>query len=277
LVLPVQNFIDDMELLRTSGSVLGLDEAVELLYSDAAMPPMPTVITFDDGFIEQFEVAFPVLRSLGLPATFFVVGSCSNDSGVVRWLDAFYALLDSCDGSEWSWQPAAIEHERLEFDTRSWRGVDAVKRVLRNAPEDVRHALIEELGEILRTKLDMRSLSSKLYMSSGHLRALAEAGMTIGAHSMSHADLSVLSTEEVRAELAESRDFVRSLTARDRISFAYPFGGPESYTPAVVESVRRAGFLCACTAIPGVNDSVTSRFELRRIDATRYRRSGPTF
>ena len=101
-------------------------------------------------------------------------------------------------------------------------------------------------------------LAGERMMTSRELSELASAGFELGAHTVTHPDLSSMSYEECLAEMTESRDVVAAIAGRPVRTFAYPFG---HYGPAAIEAARDAGFDAAVTC---VNRGSWSRFEMKR-------------
>jgi len=102
----------------------------------------------------------------------------------------------------------------------------------------------------------------KPLMTREQLDQWLAAGMEVGSHSLSHQRLPELPEETARCEIAESRAVLRSMLGVPIEHFAYPFG---SFTPDVVELVRRAGYSSAVTVVPGVARASGDPLQLPRI------------
>jgi peptidoglycan/xylan/chitin deacetylase (PgdA/CDA1 family) len=82
-------------------------------------------------------------------------------------------------------------------------------------------------------------------LTCSELGELAAAGMTIGAHTMSHPVLSQLPAESAFAEISESKACLESTLQETVWAFAYPFGDPQSVTPQILDMARAAGYNAA--------------------------------
>lgn len=93
--------------------------------------------------------------------------------------------------------------------------------------------------------LEHPDLPGRAIVHASRLRELADAGMEIGGHSATHADLAALEPERAAAELRESRVRLQEILDRPVRGMAYPFG---RYTPATIAATRAAGYgyACAC-------------------------------
>jgi peptidoglycan/xylan/chitin deacetylase (PgdA/CDA1 family) len=106
------------------------------------------------------------------------------------------------------------------------------------------------------------------WMTWDHVRALHRRGFEIGAHTRTHVDLGVVSTDEAHEEIAGSRrELERQLGGAVGL-FAYPYGRRHNLTDANLELVRAAGFRCCCSCFGGVNTRGSDPFRLARVAVT---------
>ncbi|HWO89860.1 MAG TPA: polysaccharide deacetylase family protein, partial [Gemmatimonadales bacterium] len=111
------------------------------------------------------------------------------------------------------------------------------------------------------------------WMTWSDVRRLAAEGFEVGAHTINHVDLGVVSDEVAEQEIGGSRDRLeQELSTRVQL-FSYPFGRAENITAAHRDRVRRAGFLCCASAFGGVVSPSSNPFELRRIPISRWFKS----
>ncbi len=101
-------------------------------------------------------------------------------------------------------------------------------------------------------------------MDAGQVREWLAAGHDIGSHTLTHPILSQLSTTEAREEISASRKKLEDVFGMPIRHFCYPFG---DYDQKTVDLVREAGYETACTTTPGLNQTTTNPFEIRRIMA----------
>jgi peptidoglycan/xylan/chitin deacetylase (PgdA/CDA1 family) len=108
-----------------------------------------------------------------------------------------------------------------------------------------------------------RGLPPRPLLSASQLRALADAGLTIGSHSCTHVCLPEVSPDVAQTEIAVSKFELESILGREVRHFAYPYG---SFNDAVREMVVHAGYRSACSTLSGFNRPGEDPFRLRRID-----------
>ena len=193
----IDRFIEHMAMLKRRYPVLSLSDAVSQLDSGPYLGPHVVVVTFDDGYADNYEAAAPILEHFGIPATFFVTAGLVGTSG-------------------------SFAH-------------------------------------------DQRSPHRFANLSWDQVRSLAARGFEIGSHGMTHANLGRSPLSDARREVRESRETLeRVLTAPVR-SFAYPFGGREDITPAVLEEIGAAGFTLIASAYGGTNAGRIDPNNIRRV------------
>jgi peptidoglycan/xylan/chitin deacetylase (PgdA/CDA1 family) len=162
-------------------------------------------ITFDDGYEDNYLIAAPILKSMGLPATFFIATSFVGTESVAWWDEG---------------QPAR----------RAW-------------------------------------------MTWGQIQSLSMQGFEIGAHTRSHADLSVLSEENAREEISGSRLDLETKLSVPVDLFAYPYGGEHQITTGIQNLVKASGFRCCCSCYGGVNAQGADPFSLHRVPISSWHQS----
>lgn len=108
-------------------------------------------------------------------------------------------------------------------------------------------------------------IGQRNHMSAAQLRGLAERGVTVGSHTMTHRSMASLSPAELDAELAGSKKAIEDITGQPCTSFAYPFGTRRHISRRAAEGVRRAGFTLGFTSLHGAVDGQADPLLLPRI------------
>lgn len=112
--------------------------------------------------------------------------------------------------------------------------------------------------------------SEGYYLQPEDIRKMKEKGFTFGAHSMSHHELTRFKGTTLEYEIEQPKSLLHSLTGLTEIPFAYPFGSRGSFDPAIVQAVKKSGYLCAFTTIEGLNGPGTDPFRLKRIEIQNF-------
>src|SRR5262245_26374135 len=240
-----------------------VDEILESLARGRTNDPM-ALITFDDGYRDNHDIAFPVLRDIGVPACFFVVTGLLDSPALPWWDQVAYSVKNT------SVEVLKLDYpERLEFDLRvtprgfaTWRILRAYKDA--TAPDQSR--FLDELATQTQICVDDRRLGQTLFMSWDAAREMASAGMTIGSHTTSHPVLSSLPEAAQRRELVESRERIGEMIGLRPDVLAYPVGGRGAFNDMTKRLAREVGYRAAFRYHGGLNrPDATDLFSIARI------------
>lgn len=222
-------FERQLRWLTAHYTIVALDELVVRIERGRPLRGV-AALTFDDGYAGVFDVAWPLLRELGIPATVFVVAGAP----------------DSADEFWWD-HPAVAEAEadgRRDFWLSALRGDRAAILATVGAP-----ALPAVIPDACRP---------------ASWRAIAEAaaeGLSIGVHSATHRSLPQLDDRELGDEIRVSRETIQAKLNLLPTTFAYPYG---AWDDRVRQAVRAAGYRAAVTLDAGANTARTDPWSLRR-------------
>ena len=241
-------------------NVLPLEEAVERL-AKRSLPARALCITFDDGYVDNHDVALPILKRHGLPATLFVATGFLD--GGRMWNDTIEQAVRHCKRAQLDLTGTACrELGVLDISSAQHRrkAIASLLGVVKYLP--LRERL--EVSQAVAEAADV-DLTEPLMMSTGQLRAWRDSGMQVGAHTVNHPILAKLSDEEALREMCESRDTLVQVLGAPVTLFAYPNGKPvEDYTKQTAAIAKAAGFVAAVSTAPGVAVHGSDLFELPR-------------
>lgn len=234
-----------------------LTEAVALLRGGRLRSPT-AALTFDDGYKDNLEIALPILRNHGATATFFIStgftgGGCMFNDVIIEAVRAAAGpLLDLTPAALGTWPLGSLVERRQAIAGL----LQSVKYMTGAQRADAVAAILEAAGA---------SPPADLMMNAKELRTLAEAGMSIGAHTRTHPILARLTLDQARDEISDGRTRLSEITGRPVDAFAYPNGVPgRDYSREHVDLVRNLGFAVACSTRPGVANSASDRLQLPR-------------
>ncbi len=247
-------FREQMQHLAARYHPLTAAEVEGALAERGALPPRAVLVTFDDGDRNFGEVAWPILREVGVPAHLFVATDYPDQPERRFWWDELIHAVHQTQAST-----VACEGGSLSLGSASER--QQAIRVLKQEVQRLEPRDVGQWIEVLRRQLDVEPSPPRV-LSWTALRALVGEGLGIGAHTRSHPFLDRLDPDTLREEIEGSIDDLERELGQRPTTFAYPNG---RYSEAVVEAVRRAGVSLAFTTERGPND-------LRCLDPLRLRR-----
>jgi len=257
-----EDFRQQIQYLKDHFEVVTLAEVVARLRRGEVRRPT-AAITFDDGYQNNYDVAFPILREAALPATIFLSTGLVGTAQTVWFCHLIRALAETTlPRLEWN-------GFRIDLNGAAARARACAR--LQASLKDLPHArLIEELHGILKaldeeTDRPAEAGSPFRILDAASIRAMADSGLIdFGAHTQSHVILAHLPPEEQRVEIERSVAEVARLTGRPCRFFAYPNGLRKDFDAASEEILRSLAIEAAVTTISGANNQRTPPLELRR-------------
>lgn len=240
--LDLAEFRYQLDYLQQNYTVVTMQDVVDALRSGDALPSNAALLTFDDGYAEHYDLAFPILFDRGLQGCFFPPVQPIRD-GVMLDVNRLHFILASClDPSKvGAGVDASInESSRDDLgDVQSYREKWAkpnrfddaetiyVKRMLQTAlPEDFRNQIAKKLfAEYVSG--DEASFANELYITPEQAKVMQGSGMYFGSHGFSHYWLNRIPREVQVNEVDKALNFLRSIGSPvdDFWAMCYPFGG----------------------------------------------------
>ena len=247
-----------ISFLARTFHVISLGEAITHL-TQGSLPPRSLVITFDDGYADNAEVALPILQRYSLTASFFI--STGVLDGGRMWNDSVIECIRACRQSE-------IDLEEFGLGRRSLSGDGAQLRVIETLLPKIKYQPLierEESIKALHRICGVTDLPTNLMMTSEQVRKMHHAGMEIGAHTVNHPILSTLTNSEAIIEIAEGRTKLESIINAPVDIFAYPNGKPDrDFNDRHVSIVKNLGFRGAVSTAQGISSTGDDLFQLPR-------------
>ncbi|WP_210544198.1 polysaccharide deacetylase family protein [Rhodoferax sp. PAMC 29310] len=248
-------------------NVLPLDQAVVRLQA-GTLPARAACITFDDGYADNLHVAMPILQRHGLTATFFIATGFLD--GGRMWNDTIIETVRACQGAVLDLSAMGLGTHVLGTVAAQRAAIASLIGQIKYRPVAERLKLTEQIARIAKVQPPQN-----LMMTSKEVKAMRQAGMQIGAHTVSHPILVRLTDDQARQEIGNSKRFLEELLGERIAVFAYPNGKPdEDYSPQSVEVVRRMGFDAAVSTQWGASCMGDDTFQIKRFtpwDKTRLK------
>lgn len=233
-----ETFAAHLDWLGTDYSVLPLGAAVEQAKAGVALPKSACAITFDDGWRDNYQYAFPLLRQRGLPATVFVVSDRIGTEGAF-WPDEAYRRWLALDTAARRRLSASLP------DFARGRSAAGLIEGLKAAGAERR----EQFLSLLRAATPGVDPMDRELLDWKEIDEMSAHGIDLESHGRSHAILTEASPERLVAELRGSLETLAAHgLARQRL-FAYPNGDHDA---RVIQAVHDAGYEAAVTTQPGL-------------------------
>jgi peptidoglycan/xylan/chitin deacetylase (PgdA/CDA1 family) len=250
-------FERQMRYIARAYHPVGPAEILAAVAGGHTLPARAVVVTFDDGYRDFLEMAWPILSKYRIPCVLFVATAFVDHPQQIFWWDAVWQ------------QVSRTRRDRVVVADRTLSiasaGHAAAYRAITVALKQQTPVQRRSGLAALAAQLGVEPEPTHAVLSWPELRQLRDSGLTVAPHSRSHELLDQLHPGELRAEIDGSRDDLRRELGMCPPVFAYPNG---NFNELAMRALERADFKAALTTVRGV--SVLGRthpLALRREDA----------
>ncbi|HXY05927.1 MAG TPA: polysaccharide deacetylase family protein [Burkholderiaceae bacterium] len=248
--------------LKQAFTIIPIGEALARTQRGDPLPPRALSVSFDDGYLDNLEVAMPVLEEFGVAATLFVATG-AIETGVPFWWDRVIAAV--CNSDAEAIDPVSVGLTgsgplALSRGVRA-RTVERLLAMLWRFPVDEILHKVARIEHALQGSGPNRMAPAPV-LRPQQLQELHRRGMSIGAHSVRHPDLTLCSPGALSEEVQASRRYLEALCQAQVEGFAYPGG---HVSPEVRQAVADAGYRFALATTTGINRAPFEPLMLRRV------------
>lgn len=258
-------FRSHLEYLKRHCNVVSLANAVEAVRGQANLPPNAVAITIDDGYLDAYEIAFPLLREFNFPATLFAVTDFVQGE-IWLWTDIMrFLLLNSkgkrltvefADGSSIAGALGSSAERMLLADKVNGK----LKKLSRKEVNDVTCRIADDL-EVVIPGTPPKNFAA---ITLDQAREMDLGGCSIESHTVTHPILTKIDGDLLDFEIGESRRRLEIALDKEVSFFCYPNG---DYDERAVVSAANAGYAAAVTTEHGFADGAQGMMKLKRFDA----------
>jgi peptidoglycan/xylan/chitin deacetylase (PgdA/CDA1 family) len=248
--------------LRSHFDCITLEEALAMAAGQITLRPS-LLLTFDDGYLDNYQVAYPLLRSHGLQAVFFLPTDFIGTQRLPWWDVIAYILKHSRHQIIKVQHPKPAEFRIADGDVSSTI-FQVLTHCINNATTDYA-PLINDLETACGCQRPDQS-AARCFMNWDEAREMQSGGgMAFGSHTHSHEILSGLSAERQTLELSRSRAILEHELGRTIDVLSYPVGLPYTFNTDTLAAVERTGYRAAFSFYGGANNGHrVNRFDIRR-------------
>jgi peptidoglycan/xylan/chitin deacetylase (PgdA/CDA1 family) len=248
------------QFLHRCYRVMDLEELVECS-RDGDIPDRAVAITFDDGYRDNYEYAFPILIKYRLPATVFVTTGHIG-TGKTLWHDRIFDAFCQTSATRLKLTSTNLPELRIDSTSSRQKAIWSIRLHARPLHGETMQKFIEEVEHALIPEIRPRQEDRMLTWDQ--IREMHRSGIKFGSHTVTHPILSGLPHAELAKELFESKRVLEEKLDAPVNSFAYPNGQASDYNETVKSVLRDCGYSFAVTTRPGLNRAHEDLFELKR-------------
>jgi peptidoglycan/xylan/chitin deacetylase (PgdA/CDA1 family) len=265
----VSQFDEQMDWLKRHVRLLSEAELINGLQTRRGPGELSVLVTTDDGYRDNYTLAFPVLKKHGIPAIFFVSSDLIETRRLGWWDHLAHTLKRSAK--------ARITYDGRDLDLVGKRdeAFHFLKQTLIDSMSSPGRNALDDLAAICEVDPPTAQEQDRQLMTWEQLRDLAEHGIAVGSHTHKHYVLSRLTPEQQRDELARSKALIQQRTGHVVRSIAYPVGGRLHFNAVTLELAQQAGYEIGFSFYSGGNRWATmTPFDVKRTEVSHYDRIG---
>lgn len=260
------NFYEQVRILKKECTLLDIEEFGQLARDRKKMPKKAAVITFDDGYADNYLEAIPILESLKAQALFYITTSKLDTSEELWWDELERLFLDGLE------TPSVIEIEsgqnRLQFlagtEQERISSYNRLHPLLKYSLPEIRDDMIRFIQQSLNVSGIGRQ--SHRLMAIKEVEAMSRStAAVIGAHTHNHPALSTLNYQRQLYEISTSKEILEKIIKKKTDHFSYPYGTKKDYNSDSIKACREAGFSVVASNFYNQVHGWTDTFQLPRI------------
>ena len=261
MYVTTETFEKHMAFIAQNYKIMRLMDVV-----NAPSPKNACIVTFDDGWADNYIYALPIIKRYGIPATIFLTTNMVGKSEW-PWPDRLSYYIQSVPESEFirSWT-TIIQETGLKYQHESYRYRDRIgfkENIIDFAKSLETHtliALMENVDKIMTNqKRDLMKMRS--WLTWDEVQEMKKSDITFGSHSHNHHILNRIPLNQAQEEVETSRRILSDKTGSVATMFCYPNGG---FNDEIVRIVSNAGYRIAVTTKPGSINGSSSFLTLNR-------------
>ncbi|MDT0603811.1 polysaccharide deacetylase family protein [Thalassotalea castellviae] len=255
-------FDNHIKILKESFQIINTIELTRLIEQKQIMNNRYALITFDDGYEDNYTNAFPILKKHNVPAIFYVATDFV-DSNHIPWWDEIAFLIRQSAGQEYQ-----LIGTNQVYNLAPENINQTIQRIMSAAKQLTTHTIDEVLQDVrmqcFKAHESLHNNQVKLFMTWKQVKQLADQGMEIGSHTISHRILSQLDKQEQSKEIIESKLIIEQQIEKNVNSIAYPVGRYFCYNQASFELSIQAGYQIAFNNEPGRHQDISNPYDINR-------------
>ena len=259
-----QEFAAQIGWLNAHFEILSESDLVAIARGTVRLPGKSVVITFDDGYIDNYTLAYPILRDANTPAIFFIP-TLAIESRQLGWWDCLAYLLKITQ------KDTVYYRNRILKPREHYQ--ESIHTVFQQIKEEHLPAkdILADLIAACEIDLPARQIQGKELMTWEQLREVSQNNIAIGSHTHSHRILASLPLDRQSFELTESKQIIEHHLGKPIHAMSYPVGHYNHFSPDTKRLAQEAGYDIAFSFFTGINDSSNfDPFDIRRIPVSSY-------
>ncbi|MBT0585666.1 polysaccharide deacetylase family protein [Alteromonas oceanisediminis] len=220
------------------------------------------MVTFDDGYLDNYTLAYPAMREQNVAGVFFLPTSLISGMDIPWWDEMAFILRSNVGNSvTLPGEPDSVMLHENSIDKDIRQFIYRAKRLEDYSAQDVLEHVRQQFPDV-----DPKSQAAQdqLFMSWQQVKDMADGGMEIGSHTINHHILARLSEEEQRHEIADSKAIIEEELQVPVTVIAYPVGRHHCFDDLTKSIVKESGYQLGFNNEPHYNASPIDPYDINR-------------
>ena len=252
-------FEQHIQYLIKNFEIISLNNLTKMI-AEGNNPEGAVAITFDDGYKDNYEFAYPILKKYRVPATIFPAINYIESNKLFWWDELNYVLYHT-DLNYIDLEDIGIY--QLDSNENKIKAALSIANELKQLHYNKIEPILENLTNLADVNIPDK-LCKQNTLSWNEIKKMNKNGIDFGAHTLNHPSLTNITLDEAKWEILESKNCIEEVLDNEVKSFAFPYG---AFNEKTVSLVKNLGFNSSVTVIPGfVNNSVNELYQLNRMN-----------
>lgn len=257
-IVSPREFEREIAYLRKTTEVVSLDFLVSKLTENKQLSRNMVAITFDDGYKDNYQFAYPILQKYECPATIFLTTGHIGSSDLFWWDKIRFAIWNT-DMEEFEME--GIGKYCLNSNSKRLSAMEKIEVCLKYLTTGKKNHLIDTLLDVLKVDITP-NFGEDLILSWDEILEMNLGGISFGVHTVSHPILTRLPLEEAKFEIIRSKKDIEERLGQPATSFSFPNG---AFNAEIIKILKENGFSYAVTTIPKILANGLNPYLLGRI------------
>ena len=227
------------------------------LEKENGIPKNSLIITFDDGYKDNYEIAYPILKKYNVPATFFLTTNFIGERKLFWWDKVAYIVKNTTKDLIMIEQPEKIVLP-IRTTMEKLSTINSLLKIIKSMPDERKEQFIKDLATRLKVKINESEFCYTLDWSE--VRKMSQNGIEMGSHSENHPVFTNVNDEVLKNEIVNSKKKLKEEICSDVLAFSCPGGRPSTldekadFSKKIKTFLKDAAYSFCTTYIRGKNN-----------------------
>ena len=263
-------FRRQVQYLKKHYDILSIEQMERLMVDPVILQKPAVIITFDDGYRDNYDIAFPILKEEGVIGVFFIPTSFI-DNPVLPWWDQIAFIVKKTLKTRLILSlPVAGTVVDIDNKDNALVAIRSLHELYHSCTLEMKNLFLKDLAGSANVIIDAEQQGQGLFMKWDHIREMSKSGMDFGSHGHSHTILTELNETQLRDDYMQSKTILEQKLGSEISAVSYPGGRPDMFSGVTMKLAAEAGYRLGFSFYDGINDfdDAIDPFNIKRMDVS---------